>query len=117
MRLRREPALLLISLLAPIVQMLVAFIFPAGGEAAGALNAAALAGTGLGTAALVRSDKLLPAITGFATALVAVGVAFGLNWTPEQQVLLLAPVSIIAGYVVRDRVVAPVPAEPVAVTR
>lgn len=111
MRLSREPALFLISLLAPIVQTVAAFAFVDNGEVQGVVNAAAVAVAGALTAAVVRSDKLVPAITGAVTAVLAVAVAFGLDWTPEQQALLVVPITMIAGYVVRDRVEAPVPAE------
>lgn len=111
MRFSREPALLLISLIAPIVQVVAAFALVDNGEAAGLVNAAAVAVAGALTAAVVSSDRLVPAITGAVTAVLAATAAFGLDWTPEQQALLIVPVTMLAGYVVRDRVTAPAPAE------
>lgn len=114
MPLSREPALFWISLIAPIVQVVAAFALVTDAETAGLVNAAAVAVAGALTAAVVRSDKLVPAITGAATALIAVAVAFGLDWSPEQQVLVVVPITMLAGYVVRDRVTAPVPAQAAA---
>ncbi len=110
MRLRREPALFYISLLAPSVQALVAFLVVNDPTLAGLINAAAAAVAGALVAFLVKADNLVPAITGAAQAVLAMVVGLGLDWSPEQQALLLVPVGLVAGYVVRDRVVAPVPA-------
>lgn len=110
MTLKREPAVLLISLLAPTVQALAAFVFAADPTTQGIINTAAVAVAGALTAWMVKSDSLLPALTGAAQALVALVVAFGLDWSADQQAALLVPLGIIAGYVVRDRVTAPVPA-------
>lgn len=111
MRLSREPALLLISLFAPVVQCIAAFWFEADPVTAGALNAAAVAVAAALTAAVVRSEKLLAAITGAVVAVVALASALGFDWSTEQQALLVVPLTMVAGYVVRDRVQAPVPAE------
>lgn len=113
MRFSREPALLWIGLVAPIVQALAAFAFDANPQAQGVITAAAVAVAGAITAFLVRSDNLVPAITGAFQAVLAVLVAFGLDWSAEQQAALMVPVGIIAGYIVRDRVTAPVPDRPV----
>lgn len=110
MTLRREPALLYISLVAPIVQALAAFLFVDSPAVQGVVNAAAVAVAGAVTAFLVKSDNLLPALTGAAQAVIALFVAFGAGWSPEQQAALMVPIGIIAGYIVRDRVTAPVPA-------
>ena len=102
---------MLITLLAPTVQAISAFWFEADPDTQGVVNAAAVAVAGAVTAFLVRSDKLLPALTGAAQALLALFVAFGADWSTAQQASIMVPVGIVAGYVVRDRVVAPVPAE------
>lgn len=109
MKLKREPALLLIGLIAPTVQAIVAFALTNDPAVSALANGAAAAIAGALTAALVRSDQLVPAITGALQALVALGVGLGLAWTPEQQALLLVPIGMVAAYVVRDRVTAPVP--------
>ena len=110
MNLRREPAVTWMSLVAPTVAALSAFLFVSDPDTQAVVNAAAVAIAGAITAWLVRADNLLPALTGAAQAIVALLVGLGLDWTPEQQASLLVPVGIIAGIVVRDRVVAPVPA-------
>lgn len=108
--LRREPAILWISLVAPIVQAIAAFVFVTNPDTQAVVNAAAVAVAGAITAWLVRADNLLPALTGAAQAVIALTIGLGADWTPEQQAALMVPVGIIAGYVVRDRVVAPIPA-------
>lgn len=110
-RLQREPALLLISLIAPTVAALAAFAFAAEPDTQGVINAAAVAVAGVLTAAVVRSDNLVPLITGAVQALLALAVAFGAHMTAEQQALIIVPVGIVAGYVVRRLVTAPIPAE------
>lgn len=110
MSLSREPATLWIGLVAPIVAALAAFVFAANPDLQGVINAAAVAVAGAITAFLVRSDNLLPAITGAIQALIAVVVAFGLEWTSAQQATLMVAMGAIAAYIVRDRVTAPVPA-------
>jgi hypothetical protein len=110
MSLNREPAVFWISLIAPTVAAVTAFLFETSPDTQAIINAAAVAVAGAITAFLVRSDNLLPALTGAAQALVALVVGLGADWTPEQQALLLVPVGIIAGVIVRDRVTAPVPA-------
>lgn len=110
MNVRREPAILWLGLLAPIVQALAAFVFAADPALQGAINAAAIAVAGAVTAFMVKSDNLLPAITGAVGALIALVLAFGVDWSSEQQASLMIAVGAIAAYIVRDRVNAPVPA-------
>ena len=69
MSIAREPATLWIGLVAPIVAALAAFVFAANPDLQGVINAAAVAVAGAITAFLVRSDNLLPAITGAIQAL------------------------------------------------
>ncbi len=110
MDLNREPAVLWIGLIAPTVAALAAFAFAADPALQGAINAAAVATAGAITAWLVRSDRLLPALTGAIQAMVALAVAFGAGWTSAQQAAVIVPLGMIAAIVVRDRVTAPVPA-------
>jgi len=112
--LRREPALLWIALIAPVIQAFTAFVWDAAPETAGLVNAAAVATAGAITAFVVKSDNLVPAITGAFQALIAVVVAFGADWSTEQQSALMLPLGLIVAILVRDRVKAPVP--PVEVT-
>lgn len=111
MRLSREPAMLFIGLLAPTVAALAAFLWEADPATQGVVNAAAVAIAGAITAVMVRSDNQLPALTGAAQALIALVVAFGADWSSEQQAALMVPVGLVAAYLVRDRVTAPVEAQ------
>lgn len=107
---RREPALLYIGLLAPVVQALAAFVFNASPTIQGAVNALAVALAAAVTAAVVRADNLVPAITGGFQALLALLLALGFHLSSEQQASIMIAVGAVIAVVVRDRVVAPVPA-------
>lgn len=109
MSLKREPALLLIGLLAPIVAAVSAFVFAANPDVQGAVNAVAVAVAGAITAFMVKSDNLLPAITGAVQAVIALVLAFGVGWDSGQQAALMVALGAIAAFLVRDRVTAPVP--------
>lgn len=110
MTLRREPALLYLGLLAPVVQALAAFVFAVDPAVQGAINAAAVAIAGAVTAFLVKADNLVPAITGALQAVIALVLAFGVDWSSEQQASLMVALGAVAAFLVRDRVTAPVPA-------
>jgi hypothetical protein len=110
MNLNRDPAVLWIGLLAPIAQALAAFVFAADPAVQGAINAASVAVAGAITAFIVRSDQLLPALTGAIQAIIALVLAYGVDWTSEQQASLMVALGAIAAFIVRDRVTAPVPA-------
>lgn len=107
MNLRREPAVLWLALLVPIVQAVVALTLTDNATLAATVNALAVASAGAITAWQVSSDKLLPALTGLAQAVLALIVGLGVDLSPEQQAAVLAPLAILAGFVVRDRVDAP----------
>ena len=101
--------MLLLALLVPIVQATVGLTLTNQPEIAGLVNAVAVALAGAITAAIVKSENLLPLIVGAAQAVLALIVGLGVGWTPEQQALLLAPVAIVAGFIVRGQVDAPEP--------
>lgn len=110
----REPAALWIGLIAPVVACLAAFVFAAAPETQTVVNAAALAVAGAITAFVVKSDNLLPAITGAISAVVSVGAALGLGLDSAQQASLVVALGAIAAVIVRDRVTAPASAAQVA---
>lgn len=110
MNISREPALLWIGLIAPIVQAVAAFVFVTDPAVQGAVNAVAVAVAGAITAYLVKSENLLPAITGLGQAVIALVLAFGVQWSAEQQAALMVALGAIAAFIVRDRVDAPVAA-------
>jgi peptidoglycan/LPS O-acetylase OafA/YrhL len=106
----REPALLWVGLVAPIVSALAAFVFAADPTTQGIVNTAAVAVAGGITAWLVSSDNLVPALLAAAQAVIALIVAFGADWTSQQQAALMVPLGVVVSILVRDRVTAPVPA-------
>jgi hypothetical protein len=106
---RREPALLWAGLIAPLAMALTAFFWTDNPAVQGAVNAAAVAVAAAITAWLVAAEDLVPLVLGAIEALIALGVAFGLGWTAEQQAAVMVPVGVIASILMRDRVVAPAP--------
>jgi hypothetical protein len=107
---KREPALLYIGLLAPIVQAIAAFVFDVDPVVQGAVNALAVALAGAITTYMVKGEDLVPAATAAFQALVALVLAFGVHWSTEQQAGLMMAFGAVAAVIVRDRVVAPQPA-------
>lgn len=106
----REPALLWIGAIAPIVAAVSAFVFAANPTTQSLVNAVAVAVAGVITAFVVKSDNLLPAITGFIQAAIALIVGLGAHWDSTQQALLATALGVVAAVIVRDRVTAPAPA-------
>ena len=107
----REPALVMAFLMS-LIALISAFVFPLSIEQQGVLNAGVIALFGLITAALLAREKLVAAVEGFVRALVAIGIAFGLHWSPEQQAVVITFVSLAAALLgIRPQVVASVPPE------
>lgn len=107
MKLSRDPALWL-GLIAAVVQLVAAFIFPLSTEQQAVLNAFAVGIAGALTAFFVRRDGQAAAIVGLAQAAIAVGLGFGLDIKPEGQAAIMAFVSTAAAAFVRTQVVAKV---------
>jgi hypothetical protein len=97
-----------VALVAAVVQGVSAFFFPLSTDEQGVINAVAVAIAGLLTAIAVKSDNLLPLIVGLGKAVLALGVSFGLGWTPSQQSTLMVIVTLVAAAFVRTQVTAPV---------
>lgn len=114
MDIRREPALLWIGVVAPIVAAISAFVFVADPTMQATVNAVAAATAGVLTAFLVKSDNLMPAITGLIQAVIVLCVGLGAGWDTTQQGLLAVALGLVASILVRDRVSAPVPAPTVS---
>lgn len=114
MRLSRDPALWL-GLVAAVVQLVAAFIFPLTGEQQAVLNAFAVAAAGLITAVWVVRDGQAAAVVGLAQAAIAVGLGFGLDVSAEGQAAIMAVVSTAAAMFVRTQVTAPTGAGGIAV--
>lgn len=106
---RREPALIL-ALVASAIQMVSAFLFHLTVDQQATLNAVAIAAAGLVTAIMVKSDQLAPVILGLLQAALAVGLAFGLYLSPENQSVIMTFAAAVVAMFVRQIVVAPVPA-------
>lgn len=104
----REPALIL-ALVAAVVQAVSAFGFTLTPDQQGVINALAVAVVGVVTGVIVKGDSLLPSLTGGFQALLALLLAFGLDFTSEQQSTVMLLVTTVLAIVVRDRVIAPVP--------
>jgi hypothetical protein len=106
--LNREPALLWIGLIAPLVQAIAAFVFVTDPAVQGAVNAVAAALAGAVTAWLVKDENLVPILTGLGQAVIALVLAYGVQWSVDQQTALMAAFGVVAAFVVRERVTAPV---------
>jgi hypothetical protein len=104
----REPALLLIAVVAPGVSLLLSFFTGLDPAVVSACNALAVAAAGILTGLWIRSDRLAPAVLGLAQALLTLALAFGWNLTPEQQTGWLSFVSIAVAAYLRTQIIAPV---------
>lgn len=107
---KREPALWL-ALIATVIQMVSAFVFPLSVDQQGVLNAVTLAIAGLVTALMVKSDQTAPAILGLLKAVIALGLAFGLSLTPENQAIIMSFAAAVVAMFIRTQVQASVPTQ------
>lgn len=101
---QREPAILIMGIVGALIQFISVFVFPLTDEQQGVLNGLVAVLVGAVTAALVSWEKVLPLLVGAVQAVLAVGIAFGLEWTPAQQTTLLALVGAIAAAWTRTQV-------------
>lgn len=104
----REPAVFF-SLLAGVALAVVEFVHVPD-AAQGAVNAVVLALTGLGTAAAVAAEKVLPAVVGFVQAVFALLLAYGTPVPAGTQTAILGLIAAVAAWFVRQNVEAPVSA-------
>jgi hypothetical protein len=103
-RLARDPVVLLVALVAPLLQLISSLVFPLTDEQQGILNAAFAALFGIIAAFRVSVDKALPLLVGFAQAVIAVGVGFGMEIDPTAQSAILAVIGLVSSYFVRTQV-------------
>lgn len=102
----REPAVFF-SLLASLVLAIVQFVdMPDALQ--GAVNALVLAGAGFATAATVSAERALPALVGLVQAVFAVFLAYGTPVPESTQTGILALISALASFFVRQNVFPPV---------
>lgn len=104
---RREPALLFLGLISAVIQMVSAFVLPLSPDQQGVLNAVAVAIMGVITAVMVHSDQLAPAILGFVQSAIAVGLAFGMHLSADNQSVIMTFVAAVVAMFVRQVVTAP----------
>lgn len=105
----REPAVAF-AMLATLLQALVLF-FNLSPEMQSLVNAALLAAAGFATAATVSVDQALPALVGVIKAVFAVVLGFGVDVPSTTQVAVLAVVTALGAFFVRQQVTAPVAAQ------
>jgi hypothetical protein len=103
----REPVLWL-SLLAISVKVISAFLVHVSTDQQAVINALAASVAGLLVAFSTR-DGESGAILGVVQALLALGVGFGLRWTPDQQAMVMSLTSTVVAMFLRTQVTAPVP--------
>lgn len=104
----RDPATIL-GFVSAGIQMLVAFGLDWSNDQTAAVNAGVAAVLGVVTAFMVAQDEILPAVMGLTQAALAIGLAFGLDWSADQVAMVMAFVAAgVALFGVRPQVKAPV---------
>jgi hypothetical protein len=106
-RLARDPVVFT-NLVAAAVVAVSTFVLPLTADQQGVLNAVAVALAGLISGWKV-SDGQLPLFLGLFKAVMLAAVAFGLHWSPEQQLVVMTLVTGASMLFTRTQVGAPVP--------
>ena len=78
----------------------------------GAANAALTALFGFATAVMVSREKAAPLVAGLLKALVALALAFRLDFDPETQIGIMVGLELVVAFFLRTQVVAPIPPTP-----
>lgn len=110
----RDPAFY-VTLFATVVRLVAAFVIDLSADQQTWLNAGAAAVGGLVVAFWVKREGQVAALTGLASALLAIAVGFGANISAEGQAAIMSFVGVAAAAFIRTQVVAPTPAEATAV--
>jgi hypothetical protein len=97
-----------VTLAATIVRLLAAFVVNLSADQQTWLNAGAAAVGGLIVAVWVKRDGQVAALTGLASALLAIAVGFGAHISAEGQAAIMSFVGTAAAAYIRTQVVAPV---------
>lgn len=108
----REPAAWA-ALASIVLQAIGAFVADFDATKQAWVNAVVLAALGLIVAFMVH-DGVIAAIAGFAQAVLTLAVGLGLDWSAEKQALVLAFVTGVVQFAVRQAVIAPVTADQVS---
>ncbi len=107
----REPAVLLVALVAPLLQLISTFILPLTTEQQGLLNGAIAALFGIIAAVKISAEKALPLLAGFVQAVLSVALAFGVEIPADAQTAIMALIGAVVGFYTRTQVFAPTPAQ------
>lgn len=107
MKLSRDPAFY-VMLAATVIRLLAAFVIHIADTQQTLLNAACAAIGGLVIAVWVRRDGQIAALTGLASALLALAVGFGAHIDGEGQAAIMSFVGVAAAAFIRTQVTAPV---------
>jgi len=103
----REPALW-VALVSSLVMMGSVFGLDLTPDRQGTINAITVALFGLLTAWFVARDGLQAAVLGFAKAVMALFISFGLQWPVEKQSAVMVAVTTIVAMFVRSTATAPI---------
>jgi hypothetical protein len=109
MKLSRDPAFY-VTLFATALRLVCALGLQLTADQQTWLNAGAAALGGLVVAVWVRRDGQVAALTGLASALLAIAVGFGWDLTAEAQAAIMSAVGLLAAGFIRTQVTAPVSA-------
>jgi hypothetical protein len=107
MKLSRDPAFYTV-LATTVIRLLAAFWIDLTADQQTWLNAGVAAAGGVVIAIWVRRDGQIAALTGFASALLAIAVGFGANIDAEGQAAIMSFVGVAAAAFIRTQVTAPV---------
>lgn len=110
MKLSRDPAFY-VTLFATALRLVCAFGLNLTADQQTWLNAGAAAAGGLIVAFWVKRDGQVAALTGLASALLAIAVGFGWNATAEAQAAIMSAVGLLAAGFIRTQVTATVAAD------
>ncbi|WP_354643838.1 hypothetical protein [Kitasatospora camelliae] len=105
----REPALWL-ALIAVLVKLGAAFGLHVTPDQQAAINAVAAAAAGLIVAYLAHEGGIAAAALGLIQAAASLAVGFGLDWSADQQAVVMSAAAAIAAMWTRTQVTPPVPA-------
>jgi membrane associated rhomboid family serine protease len=94
--------------IAALVQFLSAFVFHASVEQEGVIAAVSLAVFGVIGAIALHDGTWAAAVIALVKAGIALGLAYGLAWAPEQQATVMFAVQAVLTLIVRNQVTAPV---------
>lgn len=109
MKLSRDPAFY-VTVFATLLRLVAAFWIDLTADQQTWLNAGAAAVGGFVVAFWVRREGQVAALTGLATALLAIAVGFGADISAEGQAAIMSFVGLLAAGFIRTQVTAAAPA-------